>query len=482
MSKKTIWATFIIVLFAKTALTIYLSRLTQCAAPDRALSAIAVSSGDTFSYTGAMENFIQSNKYFFFNGKQNIYSGRLPHYSVPYYLFRAFTDQAMAYSLVVALQILMESFAIVALSLIGFHFFSHSGFYTMLGCSLISCTWTDWNYYICPESLSTSLLILFAFFFLKYRISSKKLFFILSACCFAILVTLKPYFILLMIPVTLEFKRNNTFSFPDLQNTAVHSMLFVSPLIILLLPWVIRNYHTQEKFILFQVNQYAGYNYSKSELACRNFISAWGGDFIFWEKTSAGCYFIPNENIKCEFDIPQYAFTARYGPKEVEEARKAFIELQRNYSASSDETIAKKFLAFTEEFKNEKPFRYYIISTLKLTWRFISNSGSYYLPINASNPCFHNYQLILKLFQSGIYWLAILLGIPGIIALGIIHRQWTLLAIPLLLIILFPVIFRGTEWRYFRTTEPILYLGVLYLIALFMKKTIFRTDYFNNAS
>ena len=68
----------------------------------------------------------------------------------------------------------------------------------------------------------------------------------------------------------------------------------------------------------------------------------------------------------------------------------------------------------------------------------------------------------MKISQSVFYWLALLIGIPGLLLVAVHGKGLLLPSLPIALIILFPVILGFAEARYFRTIEPALYIGIVY--------------------
>jgi hypothetical protein len=303
--------------------------------------------------------------------------------------------------------------------------------------------------------------------FRKYTITHYTQDLVTAGLFLSILVCLKVYYILLFLPVGIYFLRDGSEIFRQrLAKAIIKSALVSLPLLVLLAPWVIRNYLLLNRFIPFQETPTAGYNYSKSELAFRKYVTSWGGEIIFWSQNSAGCYFMPKDKVPCDFQIPAHAFTKNYGPSQVEEVRTLFIQLQNNYSDSLDKKVSNLFFQMQSEFKKENPFQYYILSPVKLTSKFLINSGSSYLPIHKFNPCYSVIQLPVKGAQSISYWLCLLVGLPGVLILGYQKRDLILPFVPLFLILLFPIVLKTTETRYFRTVEPILFIGVAFLIQM----------------
>jgi hypothetical protein len=466
------WPALTIIFLAtliKAALLIY---LTSCSNPEIKLGHISFESGDTFSYTGATENLVTHGSYYFFNGKENVYAGRTPHYGVPYFFLRQLFDVGTSYDLLILIQLILEVLAAYCLFRLCFQITaSQIASLTLLVLCLLSTNWTSFSIYASPESLSISLLVFFLYHFNTYTTSLLNRDLLIAGVFLSVLVCLKVYYILVFLPVGIFFLVERKMNLRDhLIKVIFKSVLVSLPLFVFLTPWAIRNYQLLHQFIPLQINATAGYNYSKSELAFRKYVTAWGGNIIFWEANSAGCYFMPRENVPCNFQMPAHAFTKNYGATEVEEVRARFVQLQQSYSDSLDAAVADSFLRMFSEYKSEKPFEYYLRAPAMLTYKFLAHSGSYYLPIHGGNPCYSSFQLPLKAVQSLCYWLCLLVGVPGIILLGYHKRNLILPFIPLILIIVFPIVLKTAEARYFRTVEPVLLIGIGYVVQLIMAR------------
>jgi hypothetical protein len=422
-----------------------------------------VASGDTHSYTGAMENYIQTGSYHFYNGKNNVYAGRLPHYSAPYFVFRWFTDQSTAFTLMVIFQVFMEVVGILALAMVAFSLLGSIGFFLMIVLQVISNNATDFSYYISPESLSISTLSIFLFFYIRYHITRKTSALFLAAVFLAWLVTLKVYFLALYLPLGIEFivhERKRLNAFGSWMVVFKKTVTVSIPLIIILAPWIVRNYVQFEKFIPLQINPQAGYNYNEADFAYRRFVMSWGGDIVHWEKTSAGCYFMPLPEIQCQFVFPDYVFSKYVTIEKIEKVRNNFISLQQEFSIEKETSVRESFDSLTAAFIDDNPFRYHFVTPMVLVKKFLVQSGSYYLPIHTSNPCYNTFQLGIKLVQSALYWLSVIVGIPFLVLICFKRGLLFPAILPFFIIVIFPLVFRVVEWRYFRTVEAVLYIGI----------------------
>jgi hypothetical protein len=436
--------------------------LTDCLSPNVHVSPLSIYAGDTFSYIGAMENFIKEGTYYFDHGANHVYAGRVPHYSIPYYVFRMAFDERTSMDLVVALQLMLEAISIYFLGLIIYRITRNVyAFAGVLLLALVASNATAMAFMLVPESFSCSLLIFVVYFYTVYREERKMRQLVALAVVLALLTTLKSYFVLLYAIVGWEIWAHGKYNMTAAIRPAI---VLATPLMLFLAPWVIRNYRVEHTFIPLQVSVYAGYDYKNADLAFRRYLRAWGGDFILWEPKHAGCYFMPDPSIACTFTLPDYVFTTHYGAKEVEAVRQRFIQFHKQYTPAVDSALTREFDRMTQDYKSEKPFRFYVVSPLLLAKQFVIHSGSYYLPIYSNSPCYHPAQMVIKVSESLIYLVGIFVGIPGL-ALMSFRRKGVLFGmLPWILIILFPVALGFAEARYIRTVEPVLYLGVVYIL------------------
>jgi len=443
---------------------IYVRYLISCTPVDYHLDELVIAGGDYFSYNGAMENYIQTGHYYFFNEKENVYAGRLPHYSLLYLLLRQVFNVAYTNFIVMVLQIAAECLAYMFLAKLALQITGRkSSFYLVYFLYLISLLTSYYNNQVLPDSLSVSVLIFFIYFFHQYLSapSCKKL--LQPGFFLGLLVVLKPYFSLLYIVVGICFQLQIKHVLPKknawrlLQKTIIISL----PLLFFVTPWLIRNYSVYHQFVPFQINTVAGYNYTQADLACRRFLQAIGEDFIEWEKTSAGNYFNKNCIAPCTYTLPAYTYTRYYDRNRVEQVRSAYLQLQHHYSEVQDKQVATAFDKLTQGFRTEKPLYFYFIAPVMLTKKFLFTQAGYFPKSNCQGFHFR----LTHFGQMVLYWSTLLGGAFGLVILA--RKNWRnliFIAIPIFLILFFPVFFRGIELRYFMHSYPVLLLGFVFFV------------------
>jgi hypothetical protein len=474
--KKYLVLVLLVFLIKLVALT-YFSFLSRCHYGNLNVAGVFASDGgDTFSYLGPVDNFIKEGRYYFFNGKKEIYAGRMPYYGVIYYLLRLLFSRPIACDILVLVQLILESISIIYLAILAKKILK-TDFSFWLTLIIATCSFfiSQTAFILMPESLAASTIVLFIYYYWHYGQTRRAKYFFLAGIWLSFLVLLRPHFIALYFFVFLDLITNH-FSFRGMAiwSGLKKSIYLFSILIFFLLPWTIRNYSLLGKFIPLQESTTAGYDFDEAHFAYRRFVQAWGGSLIYWDKRSAGCYFIVSDN-PCEFHFPPYAFTEGYTLKDIEHVRDKYVALQKKYSDSLSVEVINDFDRLTGIYIKEQPIRYYFTSRIMLLKDFLFHSGSYYLPINSSFKCYHSYQLLIKIVESLLYYLTLLAGISGLIILFIKNRSTAiLLAIPVYLIILFPFFLRMTYFGYFMQSHPMLILGTVFLANTFVAKYILR--------
>lgn len=474
VSRSKLYFIGVVIFLFKFSILLYLVHLNKCQNPDLKGGHFSFFSGDAYSYIAPVENFISEHNYHIHAGSNLVSAGRMPYYGVIYFVFRQVVSPVVAYDLLSILQIILEVIAIIYLSLLTASLLKTVfAFWCTVIIASLSFFVSYWSIYVLPESFSISLLIFFLYHYFNYKVTQKKTYFFFYALFFALLVSLKPYFILFLFFPFVDIATGGfAFSKFYFAKALKLTLITLCVLFALLSPWIIRNYFVFHRFIPFQESIYAGFTYSESDLACRRFIAAWGGSSgQYWDKRSAACYFIPRPNVQCQFTFPDYAFTSGYSLVDIDSVRSKYVFFQKHYSDSLNEIISHDFDRLTTIYKTENPFHYYLISPLLITKIFLFHSGSYYLPISPSFNCYQSWQFGFKLLQSVIYYFTLLAGFAGLLILFIRNRSSAiLLAVPCYLIALFCFYLKASEFRYFNHSHPVLILGSVYLVILLIQK------------
>jgi len=476
-AKKTLVLLFFVAFVVKFLTALFIRYLLNCLPITYHLDDVVIRGHDYFSYHGAMENYVQTGHYYFFNGKENVYAGRLPHYSLLYLTLRQFLNIPLANFGVVVFQLVVEAAAIISMALLATRVIgTRASFYITYGLGLLSLATSFYTIQVLPDSLSVSYIIFFAYFLHCYLHQPEVKWLLLTGLFVGLLVVLKPHFGLLYLVVVFYLTRQipADLTWVNWLVLAQKVILLTLPLLIMLTPWIIRNYRVQRQFIPLTVTIIAGYNYTPADLACRRFLQSFGEDFLYWDTTSAAYYFKTCPN-SCSYQFPAYITTKKYGIAQVEAVRKQYGALQQNFSEEADARVASIFEALTQTYKHEKPFRYHILARLRSIKNFTFYNGSNYLPIRRTSPCYSPYHLLIYYSQLILYWSTLTVGLLGLILSAKENsNNLFILFIPVFLVLFFPIVLRWTEGRYFIHSYPFLLIGLVYVVERLRQKWLLK--------
>ncbi len=433
----------------------------------RLLGKIAVKAGDTQSYIEPIENLLNKHEYYYLDveSKEKIYMGRLPHYGLHYGLFRLFLNRNLAMDFLVYFQVLLHVLSCFALANIVSEITQHTWTYyiTLLG-YVFSTYVSYWNQFILTESLSISYLIFFLFFYLKYFQNNKLIHLGLGVFFLTFASALKPYFLALFLFVFIHLlyfkKKNINILYTFLMILGIVSMFF--------LPYGIRNYLHVGTFNPLP-DLYAGnYKNDNVEFPMRGFIQSWGGSIVYWDKKSAASYFKPLPNIKSEFVFPDYALCSTYTKSDMQYIQNLAVKYYQGEVQLGD-TLSYLYNEYSKQYKNEKPWMYYVGSRILLLKHFLFHSGSYYISQKNHTNTFWLFTVVLKISQSFLYYVVLIFGIYGLVKNVKYHVILSgMISIVGLLVVLFPLVLKATEWRFFVPAYPFLLTGAI----LFFKNSV----------
>ncbi|TAE18436.1 MAG: phospholipid carrier-dependent glycosyltransferase [Bacteroidetes bacterium] len=470
--KRHFIALLLITFFFKLLTYSYLSYLTICGTPGIQLGKIAIAGGDTFSYFEPIEQYKNTGDYYFINlEKKKVYAGRMPYYGSIYYFFSTFLPKSTAYDAVALLQILFESLAIVLMSLLAYRY-TQTKFGFWLCYALLILSLNGWATALLTESLSTSFLCLFFYFYALYIGNSNKneVSLFKAGVWLSLACLLKPVMLVFFLPIGLEFiyqYKDKLGNFTTYKNIIKKTIIVSISFIVLIIPWTYRNYTIYQKFVPLQISTDADYGHPKSWHAMNKFIQAWGGSIIFWDSKSPAHYFTHE---KSDYKFPKHAFAPTYNQKDLEDIRKNYTLLQKNRSEILDKKITKAFVKLTHEYQENQKIQYYLIAPLRLSQEFFLHSGSMYLPIHKNFPCYKSYQLLFKVGQTILYYFSLIFGIAGLLYMLIKHISFIEASIFILYLFLILIVIRAPEFRYYAILYPLMLLSTTVFIG-FLTKT-----------
>lgn len=463
------YAFLILVIAAQIGWCVLAARLFFCEAPAMAFGRISLAHGDHHSYVGAMEHYITHDEYSFINSRgDNILAGRLPHYSLPYLLFRQLMGPGAAADLLVILQTALVG---LAAWMLGGVLMAISG-RMWLGKSLVVIVALSPHLanYLCllqPDAAGLALLTIgCCLVWLSLRRPSRGNLWRIAVVA-AVLVSIKPYFALL-IPIALLVW---LFHRVSLRRVAQRALILLVPALILLVPWWVRNARHFGHFFPFQQDLYAGWGYQEPELRMRSFIALLGGDATtWWEPGALSCLMVKDPPLPCTASWPAYlspSLRAR-----IDRLQATYFALQEG--KVSDAHAIAAIDSVSAAYRHAHPFRAAVLNPLHRVKLQLVYSGSNLLPFHGANPCYRPWMLMAKLMASAAYAASLLgLVLAALLAVtGRLRNHWGWLLPPLYLIVFFPLLFGSVEWRYFISV----YLIDLFLLLLLFGMWLDRRD------
>lgn len=209
-----------------------------------------------------------------------------------------------------------------------------------------------------------------------------------------------------------------------------------------------------------------------------------GGGNVFWEVKSPSHFFLYDDAASNEYRFPDYAFCSAYNEDTLKSIKAKMSFLHKNkesYDEKQDAILAEKFNQFTACFKKENYLHYAVTSRFIVLKSFLLHSGSYFLPINRGSACFKSYQLVIKILQSGLYYLFLVVGGIGLFWMLLKGNKLSILPIMLIafIIVFFSFYMKTHEWRYFWIVYPLFVIGINFFLQSILEKYLKLNPYAN---
>lgn len=440
------WIGLLAVLLVLVVQATYLGRLANCGVPERALGSISQAGGDHFSYLGAMENYIRTGEYYFLNQEgDTARAGRLPHYGIPYLFIRQFLDIPIASDVLALLQVALFAVAIwlstgLVIELTEKRWAGWLFLLLVLMCPHL----TPWMTILTPDGCGAALLAITMILFHRTLSTSARKPMLLSSITLTALITIKPYYALLVPVLACVWWWKDRGARSALRIGAILG----APLLLALAPWWIRNLNHFGRFFPFQQDLNAGYGFSVPDLAVRALLIQMGEDAVWWEPSSLSCRFKLDPPIPCTAPWPDYVSMDM--SERLAKLQASFLDYQRESTEQNAAVVLNDVASAKEAYAAEHPWRSVLLNRFVLAGRFVANSGSYHLPISTANPCYSTVQFVPKALASLGYLLSLIGALYGIVAGFRAEWRVAVLALPAVyLLILFPGYIGLVEWRYF---------------------------------
>lgn len=418
---------------------------------------LALLRGDAHSYFEPIDNWIENGTYESHTLEAGFSkSGRAPYYGLFYGFFRLFLDRNPALDAVVILQLILKIIANVvffkwALLVSKSERIAWIGFLI----SVFSAVASLHIYRIMTETVSFSFFMFGIYYFYLWKESRKNKHLIPAGIFLGYMMCIRPFMIpVIAVFIAIVMLRQMKME-PLLKRIKSYVFLFI-PFVIILTPWVIRNYAVTNKLILFQESVNAGYKYSAADLSLRNFLCAQGENFMSWDYDAAGSWYDPGFISRSHYELSNSILSESVTREKIMLAREHYMKSIAEENVRSGEIADSMFIIMREQFIAERPFYFYVTAPLKITKNAYVHNGMELLYRETW------YQLVYKVLQSGLFIL-ISIGFVAIWFFRDVRPRDYLWIIPLALTIVLCFGFRFSERRYFLYAYPVfrLYTAIL---------------------
>ncbi len=472
-----ILALFIVRLLIQTQIVVPLYRL---AWPNVPTGVFFTTSGDTEGYIQPWINLIEKGNYSIDGITPSAirppYPGLL--FGISYFLTRS---KIISMEITSVIQILMGCIGIYFMVLLcreicedffEKHRMASWAAYLYLFLSVVSFHTLFFDGAILSDGPATVFLSLFSYTYYQYLKQNDKTTYLIVAATFIALLTLyRPYYAAFYPILLFHFYYYIRKRIRDVSTLLIRISLLIVPVVLLDLPWIIRNYIRFNKFIPFQSRIYFYSSENDSTFTACVPIAARVITFsdAYYTCAAISCYFESHPDSQCPIRFPKYILGEKLNMNVIEEIKNTYIQYHSN--KDSDSTLHKKLIhslkKMYEYYKKDHPYTYWIWPRLYALKKFLIHGGTFYFPpfnkgMKVINPLLF---IPLKLSQTILYWFCLTLGIFGLFYLFVAKNYASFLfLIPLFLILFFPTFMTHYESRYFFASYPALLLGAVFIV------------------
>jgi len=436
---------------------------------DSVVNNIALKTTDTDTYYAPLEYYVTQGNY--------ATLCRMPGFVPIYVPLRLVFNEGNAQVAIVFIQLIVDIISALLLAIVAARLFeSKRAFIITVILYGINVFVAVRSNFLMSDSFTVSLLVISFYFLSSYCISSKTKHLLWSGLFFAWAFMFRVP-VILSLPVfgfVLLWKYRSFW--PALQK----SILFTIPLFVCLSAWTLRNwvYHNRFQILVPPVAECMG-AYTEENEAMRTLIITMGEDFQRWSPNSAADWFWQKQtNYKTEYPFKENDFTTEYNLDSLillkESYTRFFASQNEDEQSAIGKTIIERSNRYTEAYKKEHPFRYWIINRINFIRMFMYPKRLDDVPL----PPLHKMNILHKAVKGGGYLHFMLINFFGVLAMIFFWWKRNLLLMAWSSAIIIPVLFLSfigfIEQRYSATAFPILTVFVsgfiLYWIEYFEKR------------
>lgn len=426
--------------------------------------------GEEEFYFKSIDNLIEYGQYNYELDYLPGYAGRMPGYGAVYGLAKLLItkDQQFAYNFVIALQIFLGIVALIYLAKIAF---------ILTNRKIISYT-TAYIYALSPysiqndlfaftESFAASAFIIGLYYFLTAIKYDRRFDYLIAGCWLAWVVFLRPFmlpFFGFWIWAYIYYHRHTVFR--NLRQAGYSITLLILPFMIPDTVWTIRNWFIYHRLVPLQT-EYAGIQYTDLYLETRSFAASMGEEPVLWS-THSIISWLTRPIPPPQSEPQQWQLTKSATYDSLTWLRKQILiagnpSLSVSARKHSEEKAVAALRRYHKAFIKEHPFRYYLITPLRLTYYLAlpDNGASVFgWPFNELSI----WQKVVRLFFTAWHWFWTSIGL---FSFFVWPRKFDinlfLIRLPAIYcVLLFVVVLQHVEQRYFFLVYPLTLLSAIH--------------------
>jgi len=341
--------------------------------PDETISKYFVKD-DYIYFFSPVDNYFRTGHYTYLDGVP--FTGRMPGYSIVYFLARFIFSQQFALWAVIILQFLLSAISVYALSLVAYYIFNNSKriFYFTYGLYILAVYPGFFDFFIIAESFSVSAFIFSLYYLSKYiYVESQKKYLLLAGFFLTWTIFTREYtgMIIILFPSVLFFylffTKKELFA-----KTIWNIFLFCLPFALCETAWVTRNYLATNKIILLTTPEEQTYGklYSAPWQVIDNLVYTWGENASPFDNTTLGYYYRKtDESINYKFPPPIFHNVSTYNADSLVMLKALYKEYYTTSDSIKSNALEKAILSRCERYKNDyishNEFAYWVIKPLK---------------------------------------------------------------------------------------------------------------------
>lgn len=452
--------------------------------PNDIVKGVVVKQNDYYMFLHPIDTYIKTG-FYTLDGVRP-FAGRMPGYSIPYFLLRGVFDQSNALLALILMQVFLSAISVYVLAKLAMLLLKNEKYFFITFFLFAISTYTSiFDIFTLAESFSISALIFSLYYLFLFFSYVQKKHLLYAGFFLAWLIFLRPFLglVIVVFPAIVFLKYLRAINF---RKAFIYCILFVLPFGICESAWVLRNYFALHKFIPLETSldeSYGKYgSYRSSAIAVRQLITSWGGETgEFYDNSEAWWFHAAKGNDIENYQFKKRVFKGNFNKDSLIYLKKIFNESGSkelsNREKDSLNTLAEQTAnRYKISYVEKNKFQVFFINPFIRIQKLVFSNPNLSLPLPKLDKM-NVLEKSIKISYIGLYFLVIIGGILGVI-LMMLKRKFDLfwfILISVPLIIIGTIIFNPLSIisnRYFLCAYPIFTLFIVYLLSTVFKNKI----------